>query len=112
MGLTHDQSALLGFISRAVSDTGVARTFAEMMTLTGVKSKSNIHRKLKCLEERGHIRRLKGQARAIELITRNTCPHCFKELSPASPPAGGESQRANVPQHQGSLGTNSQADKR
>lgn len=69
IGLTTQQSNLLTYLRRYMASTGgVAPAFTEMMEAVGIVSKSGIHRLLKALEERGHIRRIPDRARAIEIV--------------------------------------------
>lgn len=69
IGLTTPQSNLLTYLRRYIASTGgVAPAFSEMMEATGATSKSSVHRLLTALEERGHIRRMRDRARAIELV--------------------------------------------
>lgn len=72
VGLTRRQSDLLSFIRATMSANGIPPTFDEMRDAVGQKSKSGVHRILVALEERGHIRRMPGRARAIELIDART----------------------------------------
>jgi repressor LexA len=74
MGLTAQQSRLLGFMQEQAS-SGIAPTYAEMAEHMGLASKSGICRIIYALEERGAIRRLSNRARAIEVVERR-CPHC------------------------------------
>ena len=67
MGLTLVQEELLIHLTNYHSIWGHAPSFAEMRELTD-KTNSPIFRTLKALEERGYIRRMKGRARAIELV--------------------------------------------
>lgn len=69
IGMTFRQDKLLAFIRRRTDETGgVSPTFDEMKDAMGLASKSNIHRILSGLEERGLIRRLSYRARAIEVL--------------------------------------------
>lgn len=78
MGLTPRMAEVLALIEAAARDSRPAPTFQEIMDATGLKSKSNIHRLMLALEERGHIHRLKGLWRGIGIgINRRVCcPHC------------------------------------
>lgn len=66
--LTPKQRKLLDFIRAAIEHDGSAPTFDQMARGMGVKSKSDIHRQLKGLEERGAIRRMPNRMRAIEVV--------------------------------------------
>jgi SOS-response transcriptional repressor LexA len=68
MGLTARQSELLEFIRARVAAKGVAPSFQEIGTQLNINSKSVVFGLLEQLEIRGVIRRLKGRARAIELL--------------------------------------------
>mgnify|MGYP002389427769 CR=1 FL=1 len=76
-GLTPQQLALKRFIAAKIAADGVAPNFPEMCAHLGLASKSGIHRLLTSLEQRGHIERLRGHARAIRLIEE-------PEITPAS----------------------------
>jgi SOS-response transcriptional repressor LexA len=65
--LTPQQKQLYDFIKGYVTLMGVAPSYKEMRTATGVKSKSNIRTKLLILESKGYIRRLPGRSRCIEV---------------------------------------------
>lgn len=66
--LTPRQNELLVFIQNYALANGYAPTFSEMAEAINVASKSNIHRLVSALEERGFIRRLQKRQRAIEII--------------------------------------------
>lgn len=68
VGLTAKQSELLQFIKSYSVEKGVSPSLEEMADFLGQKSKSNIHRMVVCLEERGFIRRLDHKARSIVVI--------------------------------------------
>jgi len=64
-GLTPKQDELLRYlIHREESGQGTS-SYEEMAAALGVVSKSNIHRLVDGLEERGHIRRIPHRARQI-----------------------------------------------
>ncbi len=66
-GLTRVQRDVLDFIIAYSSQHGIPPTFQDIADNVGPKSKSCIHRIVTALEERGHIERLPGRARAIRL---------------------------------------------
>jgi SOS-response transcriptional repressor LexA len=69
--LTSKQQTLLTFITGYINEhNGVGPSIKEMAVALGQNSQSNIHRMLDTLEIKGHIRRLKWTARAIELINQ------------------------------------------
>lgn len=68
MGLTDRQDHALQVIRRSFDETGAAPSYREMMRALGLQSTSNVHYIMKCLEERGAIRRLPGRARAVEIV--------------------------------------------
>jgi repressor LexA len=69
MSLTHAQAELLAFIERFQRENnGVSPSFQEMMEGMGLHSKSNIHRLITALVERGRIARRPRRARAIEIL--------------------------------------------
>ena len=69
--MTPQQKRLYDIIKGDLDATGVCPSFEEMRVWMGLASKSGIHQLLDGLEERGHIRRLRHRARAIEIIERN-----------------------------------------
>lgn len=87
--MTEKQNELLVFIENYLAaHPRVAPTFNEMKIGLGLKSKSQVHRLIGCLEDRGCIRRLHGRRRAIELIghrhaPRLDCPSCDAPIQPA-----------------------------
>lgn len=68
IGLTARQQQCLDFMKRYRSEKGVMPSFQEMSDHLGYNSKSRIYRLIETMEERGAIRRLKGQARAVEIM--------------------------------------------
>lgn len=68
VGLTALQFRCLTFIDDTIAETGVAPSFEDMMARLGMKSKSEVHRLVTALEERGYIRRIAGRARAIQVL--------------------------------------------
>lgn len=66
--LTRKQLKLLRMIDDYVKHDGVAPTFEEMRDALAIRSKSQIHRLVTALEDRGFIRRLHNRARAIEVL--------------------------------------------
>lgn len=68
MGLTKREQQCLDFIRSHLAETGIIPSYGEMATGLGTKSRSQVSQLLVALEERGAIRRMKGKARAIELI--------------------------------------------
>jgi repressor LexA len=81
MGLTERQAEVLAYLRSYMKVTGgeEAPSFDEIMLACDFRSKSDIHRVMIALEARGHIRRMFGRARAIELVDRS-CPHCGKRI--------------------------------
>ncbi|WP_439471314.1 LexA family protein [Brevundimonas sp.] len=71
--LTHQQARTLSFIRRYLAENpGVAPSFQEIADELDLASKSAVHRLLDALQERGHIRRDRAQARSIELVSAAT----------------------------------------
>lgn len=75
--MTKREAELLDFIKARMADTGIAPSFAEMKDAIGIASKSGVHALISRLEQRGHIRRIKAHARAIEII--DTAPANVRE---------------------------------
>ena len=87
-GITPAQSALLEYLRAFSEREGHAPSYEQMMAAIGYRSKSNIHRLITCLHERGLIRRMPGRSRAIEIIDQSNLPreleqriaaHCRKQ---------------------------------
>ena len=72
--LTSQQQALLNFIRSFRNENGFAPSFDEMKDALGLASKSNIHRLVECLVERGLVRKLPERARSIVLIEGDRLP--------------------------------------
>ena len=69
--LTRKQHELLVYIRDYQRENdNVSPSFDEMLLAMGLASKSPVFRLLTALEERGMIRRLKGRARAIEIVDK------------------------------------------
>lgn len=66
--LTARQNDCWVFLAKYIEEHGYAPSFEEMAEALNVASKSNIHRLLDALEERGFIRRLRHRSRAIEVL--------------------------------------------
>jgi repressor LexA len=66
--LTKKQKNLLLYINKKLRASGVSPSYEEMKDSLNLKSKSGIHRLISALEERGFIRRLPHEARALEVI--------------------------------------------
>jgi repressor LexA len=66
--LTKKQKNLLLYINNRIRSTGVSPSYEEMKNSLNLKSKSGIHRLISALEERGFVRRLAHQARALEVV--------------------------------------------
>lgn len=66
--ITKRQRDVLRFVKKYTADNGYCPNYEEIMQGIGLKSKNGVWRIVTELEERGFIRRLPGQARAIEVI--------------------------------------------
>lgn len=66
--LTPRQNECWVFLTKYTAEHGYAPSFEEIADALNVASKSNIHRLLGALEERGFIRRLRHRSRAIEIL--------------------------------------------
>lgn len=75
--LTQKQQNLLDYLRLCKT----CPSFDEMRIALGLKSKSNVHRLVDTLVERGFIRRLKNRARAIEIIENPQLPDRLTEVS-------------------------------
>lgn len=75
MSLTAKQAEVLAFIKAYMAEhDGLAPSTDEMRVACGLKSKSNVHRILRCLEERRAIRRMFRRPRAIEILDKTPQP--------------------------------------
>jgi|GEM_PF-1336298 len=66
MGVTKRQGQLLTLLQNSEETP----SYEEIKNALGLSSKSGVHALVRALEERGFIRRVKGRARAIQLIER------------------------------------------
>ena len=67
--LTRRQQQVLDYIKLYMANNdGIAPSFDEIRHGCGMTSKSGVYRVVEALAERGHIRRMRERARAIELI--------------------------------------------
>jgi SOS-response transcriptional repressor LexA len=71
IGLTHKQRDCLSFIRAYMAEHGICPSYREMREALALKSTSGSARLVLALEERGHIRRLPGRGRAIEIVEHN-----------------------------------------
>jgi SOS-response transcriptional repressor LexA len=79
ISLTPKQQACLDAIARHRAVTGVMPTVEELRVALAIASKGTVFLLLKSLEKRRAIRRQRGLARAITLLT-DRCPHCGEPL--------------------------------
>lgn len=68
LNLTACQRSVLTFIKGYIEKEGLAPSYTEIAAHMGVESKSSVHRVVRGLEERGHIRRMPNRSRSITLI--------------------------------------------
>lgn len=74
--LTARQADLLRFIAGyQLAHDGISPSHAEMAKALGFKSRSASVRLIECLEERGHVSRLRDRARAIQILTPVSIPY-------------------------------------
>jgi SOS-response transcriptional repressor LexA len=66
--ITDRQKVLMVFLRRFLEENSRMPSLREMADHLGAVSKTTPHRLLKCLEERGHIKRQPYRRQAIELI--------------------------------------------
>lgn len=74
MGLTEKQAETRDFIAAELRAKGRPPSYAEICAALGFASKSNVHRLVLALEERGAIRRLPHRSRAIEVVEPAAAP--------------------------------------
>ena len=67
MGLTPRQADCLAFIRKRLEADGVAPSYGEIAAHLRIV-KSNVHRMVHALEERGHIRLIRNRERSIALV--------------------------------------------
>jgi len=80
IGLTHRQQQALDYIHDYIAARGIPPSFDEISDGAGIGTKSGVFRIVNALVERGHIRRMPGRARSIELV-EHSCPHCGGRLA-------------------------------
>lgn len=67
LGLTKKQAQILRVIEESEKARGVAPSYDEIAVAVGLRSRSNVHRVVEILIERGYLMRVPGRARAIRL---------------------------------------------
>lgn len=77
--MTSRQASLLAFLRQRELAGDLSPTFAEMMAHLGCRSKSEVHRILTALEERGEIRRMPNRARAIQTVNNTNYFRGFRD---------------------------------
>jgi len=77
MGLTRRQRACLDAVRAFQTEHGVMPTLEELRIVLGLKSRSNVSGILDRLAQRGALKRMRGRARAIDLLP---CPHCGRKM--------------------------------
>jgi repressor LexA len=75
-GLTRQQLRALEYIKQYYKLAGVCPTFDEIAKALDLKSKSNVHRIVHGLRERGVISLLPNRRRSIHIISTIRCPSC------------------------------------
>lgn len=80
IGLTQRQTECLNFIRNTVAAGKKAPSFDEIKDAMGLRSKSDIHRLISGLEDRGYIRRLPGRSRAIAVVDPTERSSFFQSL--------------------------------
>lgn len=80
-GLTKRMHTTLQFVECYRRQNGDCPSYEELRIALGFKSKSAVARIMDALEERGHIRRLAGKARSVEIIDHGK-PDIVKLLPP------------------------------
>lgn len=81
MTLTQAQARCLDFITSEIEARGAAPSVRELQAHLGLASTNNVHRLLRCLEERGAIRRLRHRARAIEVCPTRDVIRSFSDAA-------------------------------
>ena len=66
--LTEEQSRVLSFIVQQQQENGAPPTVREICSAMGYKSINNARQHLRLIEQKGHIRLIRGKARGIELL--------------------------------------------
>ena len=80
--LTKKQRACLDAIASYRALNGVMPSMEDLRIALALASKSTVFRRLKELEERRAIRRLRHKRRAISILIEK-CPHCGESLEAA-----------------------------
>lgn len=82
--LTPKQLELLLLLNEKLDANGFGPSYEELAKTLGLKSKSNINRMIVALENRGFVRRLPGQSRAIQVLKMpggaQPCPDVLTSL--------------------------------
>lgn len=108
IGLTRQQQIAFVFTADYIAANGRAPTLMEITRALGLSAKSNAHRLLCALEERGYVRRLPGRARAIEIVVQSAGfkvkPELHEHLTEYAKEAGMSEERALNELLRGALG--------
>lgn len=88
IGLTPKQAEVLRYVAGCLEKSGgIGPTLEEVREAVGLSSKSEVHRYLTQLEDRGFIRRLRHRARAVEIVTpEDRVPEPQVIILPPEPP--------------------------
>lgn len=68
MSLTKRQLQAFVFIEDRIAQSGVAPSYSEVAAALGTTSKGNVKRIVDAIIRRGHLRKLPGHARALEIV--------------------------------------------
>lgn len=66
--LTKKQLEMFRFLKAFYKKKGYMPSYIEIKGETGIRSNSNVHRYLRCLQERGVIKVMSRRARAIKIV--------------------------------------------
>jgi len=80
-GLTRKQMECKAFIATYTAMHGVSPSYDEIADNLGYASKSQTHRIVECLVERGHASILPNKRRSIQIV-ENICPTCGHKAAP------------------------------
>lgn len=70
--MTPRQRDVLGYLRSYIAEHDCCPSYQEIGDGVGMKSKSEVHRVIIALAERGHIVRLRDRARAIEIVDQES----------------------------------------
>ena len=81
--MTPHQHAIVRAVGQYWDQHGHAPSYDEIKDLIGIKSKGHLADNVKRLIESGHLRKLPGRHRSLEVVKTVCCPRCGEIFDPS-----------------------------